>query len=43
MGNFLGASLISDQFARRRKNRRLKTEGVIPAPPLMRGFGGGAW
>jgi hypothetical protein len=33
MCDFLGASLISDQVARRRKNLRLKTEGVIPAQP----------
>jgi hypothetical protein len=31
MGDFFGASLISDQVARRRKNSRLKTEGVIAA------------
>ena len=31
IGDFLGASLIPDQIARRGKNRRLKTEGVILA------------
>ncbi|MDR3484543.1 MAG: hypothetical protein P4M05_06500 [Bradyrhizobium sp.] len=31
MGDFLCASLIPDQIARRRKNHRLKTEGVILA------------
>jgi hypothetical protein len=31
MSDFLGAPPIFDQVARRRKNRRLKTEGAIPA------------